>query len=177
MTERIKITISIVLPVIIQYAWSPIFISLVFFSSKLSSDTRISNDRLSTKFSISQESSFRTGYIYARSSPGGHEEVRATKHQFVSTGSIRFHPLERALRDSPTIAPTCIHRRMTKGRFGGAKGLASRNKIALRHRGTRVFDHHPRLFTKSSLNSHSEGFHCETILAQRRASNWAPSLS
>lgn len=64
MTERIKITISIVLPVIIQYAWSPIFISLVFFSSKLSSDTRISNDRLSTKFSISQESSFRTGYIY-----------------------------------------------------------------------------------------------------------------
>lgn len=110
-------------------------------------------------------------YIYARSSPGGHEEVRATKHQFVSTGSIRFHPLERALRDSPTIAPTCIHRRMTKGRFGGAKGLASRNKIALRHRGTRVFDHHPRLFTKSSLNSHSEGFHCETILAQRRASN------
>lgn len=116
-------------------------------------------------------------YIYARSSPGGHEEVRATKHQFVSTGSIRFHPLERALRDSPTIAPTCIHRRMTKGRFGGAKGLASRNKIALRHRGTRVFDHHPRLFTKSSLNSHSEGFHCETILAQRRASNWAPSLS
>lgn len=45
MTERIKITISIVLPVIIQYAWSPIFISLVFFSSKLSSHTRISNDR------------------------------------------------------------------------------------------------------------------------------------
>lgn len=43
--------------------------------------------------------------------------------------------------------------RMTKGRFGGAKGLASRNKIALRHRETRVFDHHRRLFTKSSLNS------------------------
>lgn len=93
-------------------------------------------------------------YIRTRSSPGGHEEVRATKHQFVSTGSIRFHRLERALRDSPTIAPTCD--RMTKGRFGGAKGLASRNKIALRHRGTRVFDHHPRLFTKFSLNSQSE---------------------
>lgn len=47
-------------------------------------------------------------YIRTRSSPGGHEEVRATKHQFVSTGSIRFHRLERALRDSATIAPTCI---------------------------------------------------------------------
>lgn len=166
MTERIKITISIVPPVIISLDLQ--FISLIFFENHhLTAHTRISNDRLS-KFSISQESSIYI-YIYARSSPGGHEEVRATKHQFVSTGSIRFQPLERALRDSPTIAPTCTEWRKDV--------LASRNKIALRHRGTRVFDHHRRLFTKSSLNSQSERFYCETILAQRRASNWAPSLS
>lgn len=67
--------------------------------------------------------------------------------------------------------------RMTKGRFGGAKGLPSRNKIALRHRGTRVFDHHPRLFTKFSLNSQSErDFIARRSSLNGRASNWAPSL-
>lgn len=176
MTERIKITISIVLPVIIQYAWSPIFISLVFFSSKLSSDTRISNDRLSTKFSISQESSFRTGYIYTHV-----HRLEATK-KYVPRSINSFQPeVSVSIRWKELCVIHLRSRQLASivewRKDGGAKGLASRNKIALRHRGTRVFDHHPRLFTKSSLNSHSEGFHCETILAQRRASNWAPSLS
>lgn len=59
MTERIKITISIVPPVIISLDLQ--FISLIFFENHhFTAHTRISNDRLS-KFSISQESSI---YIY-----------------------------------------------------------------------------------------------------------------
>lgn len=113
MTERIKITISIVPPVIISLDLQ--FISLIFFENHhLTAHTRISNDRLS-KFSISQESSIYI-YIYIRTFIAWRPR-RSTCHE----ASIRFnrkYPFPSVGKSFAwfTYDRANLHR-MTKGRF------------------------------------------------------------
>lgn len=158
----IKITISIV-PLIVIISLDLEFIFLIFFENHPHNTHE--NFKWSTLEILDQSRIEFSNWIYiythTRSSPGGYEEVRATKHQFVSTGSIRFHPLERALRDSPTIAPTCIEWRkdVLVGQKDWHRGIKLLCVTAKREYSI-IID----VFSPSPLWIHR--FYCETILAQ-----------